>query len=97
MLFFSAVSVVNRAKTTQYIHARASFFMNGVFSPLSPLSPSFFVNEKQPQILEGKGSCSWIGQIATGPAPTLLGFGTVSNLVGAKDEVEVSFISKTIH
>lgn len=38
-----------------------------------------------------------IGQVDTGPAPALLGFGTVSNLIGAKEGVEVSFISKTIH
>lgn len=98
--FFSAVSVVNRAKTTLYIHARASFFMNGVFPPFPPSTFSFlFVNEKQLQNLEETllGSRSVIGRVDAGPAPKLLGFSTVSNLIGAKEGVEVSFISKTIH
>lgn len=99
-VFFQAVSVVNRAKTTQYIHARASFFYEWSFFSFPPSTFSFlFVNEKQLQNLEGKllGSQKGIGRVDAGPAPTLLGFGTVSNLIGAKEGVEVSFISKTIH
>lgn len=98
-VFPPAVSVVNRAKTTPYIHARASFFYEWSFFPPPSTFSFLFVNEKQLQNLEGKllGSRSWIGQVDTDPAPPLLGFRTVSNLIGAKEGVEVSFTSKTIH